>query len=506
MQLLSTIGAAVMLARASPSSGRTEVNFDFAWRFRLGRDHRPAPAPPPAPPAGCSGTFAFETANNLQCGGLSRDPSGTTAALCKQACCTDNACAVWQWSEPAQSGGCWRGFCSGTWNKNNAWVGGNRSAPYPIAPPPPPLPPNETFPETKVGYDDSSWQLVNAPHDSLINQSANKQLCPDGCSGHSYLPRYDAWYRKHFHLPSSWAADGGGAAIWLRFDGVFRETTIWLNGVNISSHISGYTSFSVRLPNALLKFADEGNVIALLSDPNRGKTGWWYEGGGLYRHVHLVRTNALHIPSDGLFAYSNMTGVATNGAAASSASVHASVAIENDGTVATAQVQARFSLFDADGHAVGPAAISAPAPVLASASNEFNAVLSNFDVEGGIKLWGPKTPVLYTLVSEVLVNGIATGDAVNRSFGFRSLHYDSKVGMHMNGQHFKWRGFCDHDNFASLGMAVPDRVKLFRAQASRSVGGNGRRTSHNAPDPVMLDIYDRVGIAVMDEVRCLQPP
>lgn len=67
-----------------------------------------------------------------------------------------------------------------------------------------------------------------------------------------------------------------------------------------------------------------------------------------------------------------------------------------------------------------------------------------------------------------------------------------------------WLGrFCDHDDFASVGMGVPDRIKLFRAQASRSVGGNGRRTSHNAPDPVMLQIYDRLGITVMDENRAI---
>ena len=89
------------------------------------------------------------------------------------------------------------------------------------------------------------------------------------------------------------------------------------------------------------------------------------------------------------------------------------------------------------------------------------------------------------------------------SFGFRSLRYDANDGYFLNGEHTKIRGFCDHNDFASVGMAVPDRVKLFRAQASRSVGGNGRRTSHNAPDPTMLEIYDRLGVNVMDENRAL---
>merc|ERR1719284_1249389 len=84
-----------------------------------------------------------------------------------------------------------------------------------------------------------------------------------------------------------------------------------------------------------------------------------------------------------------------------------------------------------------------------------------------------------------------------------SVHfdYDANDGFFLNNEHFKVRGFCDHNNFAIVGMAVPERVNLFRAQASRAVGGNGRRTSHNPPDPAMLDIYDRVGIVVMDENR-----
>eukprot|EP01047_Picozoa_sp_COSAG01_P058039 COSAG01_NODE_6787_length_3498_cov_6.123272_1_plen_193_part_00 len=147
-----------------------------------------------------------------------------------------------------------------------------------------------------------------APHDSLVGNTVSKELCPNGCSGHSYIPRYDSWYRKHFRLPSSWA---DGSAIWLYFHGTFRETTLFLNGKNISKHISGYTSFAVRLDNQPgLKHGDEENVLALFIDPNTGKTGWWYEGGGLYRHVRLVRTAPIHVAVEGVSSYSaNWTSV-----------------------------------------------------------------------------------------------------------------------------------------------------------------------------------------------------
>ena len=95
----------------------------------------------------------------------------------------------------------------------------------------------------------------------------------------------------------------------------------------------------------------------------------------------------------------------------------------------------------------------------------------------------------------------AVMDVVSETHGFRHLRYDANDGFFLNKEHFKVRGFCDHNNFAVVGMAVPDRVNLFRAQASRAVGGNGRRTSHNPPDPTMLAIYDRVGVVVMDENR-----
>merc|ERR1719236_274661 len=107
---------------------------------------------------------------------------------------------------------------------------------------------------------------------------------------------------------------------------------------------------------------------------------------------------------------------------------------------------------------------------------------------------------MYTVAVSVS-SGSTIVDAVNISTGFRSLRYEANQGFFLNEEHFKVRGFCDHTNFAVVGMAIPPRINLFRAQASRAIGGNGRRTSHNPPDTSLLDIYDRVGVVVMDENR-----
>jgi len=122
------------------------------------------------------------------------------------------------------------------------------------------------------------------------------------------------------------------------------------------------------------------------------------------------------------------------------------------------------------------------------------------------ELWTSPKPYLYNLTATVSACGSPEQaaqelDALSTTTGFRSLRYDADHGFFLNEQHYKVRGFCDHNDLANVGMAVTDRLHLFRAQASRSVGGNGRRTSHNPAAPVMLDIYDRIGITVMDENR-----
>ena len=258
-------------------AARDELSFDFGWRFRLGKSAAPLPPPPPSPPVGCTGQFAFQNASGLQCDGLAQDSNAQNAADCERDCCNDNACGVWQWAV-GQGGGCWRGQCT-TFNKEARWVGGKRTPPFGPAPTPAPPAPGTTPPEALPSYDDTGkeWSTVHAPHDSLVALPVNKALCPTGCSGRSYIPRYPSWYRKHFTLPAAWE---DGSAVHLVFDGVFRECEVWLNGKNITSHLSGYTSFVVPLSaakQAKLQFgADAQNVIAVFIDPNKGKSGWWW--------------------------------------------------------------------------------------------------------------------------------------------------------------------------------------------------------------------------------------
>lgn len=405
----------------------------------------------------------------------------------------------------------------------------------PDAPPPKNPDPGLHPAEAQTAFDDSKWEHVQLPHDGLIANSASLFACPGGCSGKSYIPRHVLWYRKSFTLPASW----NGSLIYIDFEGSFRETTVWVNGVKIAYHNCGYTPFRVRLDNLTnVRLGDSSvrmpNVLSVFVDPDNGDeggrtqgSGWWYEGGGLYRSAHLVRTHKVHLEQDGLFAYSNLTWGTSAATAPPSADfggtvaaaplrtleadvaltavLHARAAVAN-GDSAAAHVCVALSLTAPDGTPAAPTLMSAPQLVPAGTST-----VLRFDVPvASPKLWSSASPSLYSVLATVRTakDGTAHGcassaavDALSVEHGFRSLRYDADDGFFLNREHFKVRGFCDHNTFAVVGMAVPERVNLYRAQASRAIGGNGRRTSHNPPATSMLQIYDRIGVVVMDENR-----
>ena len=233
--------------------------------------------------------------------------------------------------------------------------------------------------------------------------------------------------------------------------------------------------------------------------------GRFFLAAGLYRHARLVRTASLHIAQDGLVARSVISWGAGRGEpSADAATLSATATLANAGAVATAAgAEVLFTLVDSTtGQAVGSAVSAALPPI--SPGGHFEASASI--VVASPRLWSARSPTLYTVAAQVRTGGDPQSavDEVNVTHGFRTLVFsgaDGAPSCTLNGRPFKWRGFCDHDNFAVVGMAVPDRIKLFRAQMSRAVGGNARRTSHNPPDPLMLSIYDALGTVVMDETR-----
>lgn len=371
-------------------------------------------------------------------------------------------------------------------------------------------------------FNDSLWEHVSTPHDMLITQAINES----NPSSQGFRPRNQGWYRKHFVLPSSWTSSE--SIIWLYFEGSFHVTTAWLNGQQLGApHLAGYTSFAYRLDNISgLVFGGENertggvsgkpseNVLAVHVDATQGD-GWWYEGGGLFRHYSLVRTTkAANLFADGSGVFASAFDVQpTEADGSSSATLNLTVTVANfnNDSVSTAlpfaplmrpaasasTVEAEFQLFAQDGTAFGSPfssqALPAPAP-------QGVTILRLQKPLSGLQLWSVQSPALYLLQTTVLIDGTPT-DMANTTIGFRNVMFTANSGLQLNGQHVKARGFCDHSNFGGVGSAVPDRVNLFRMQALRTVGFNAWRMAHNPPVPARLDFADALGVLIMDENR-----
>jgi beta-galactosidase len=340
------------------------------------------------------------------------------------------------------------------------------------------LPPKDTDPgrhppeaDPTYKYNPTSdWWDVQLPHDGLISNAPSQTACPDGCSGKSYIPRHVLWYRKQFSLPQEWE---GTSLVTLEFEGSFRNTTVWINGNLVANHVCGYTPFRVPLDSPNFGETNQ-NTIAVFVDPDNGDaggpskgSGWWYEGGGLYRHVKLIKTQRQHLEVDSLFAKSDIQFDQRDGTALS-AHLGLEVSVANDGAV-DENVCVSFMVWDPDGVPIQHSAEVIQQLLPAGTSGRFSETLRLYFPE----LWTSSQPNLYKVTARIVncQNNGTLLDQVSAHHGFRELGYDAERGFFLNKQHFKIRGFCDHDTFAVVGMAVPDRINLFRISSSNDVYG-----------------------------------
>ena len=274
---------------------------------------------------------------------------------------------------------------------------------------------------------------------------------------HGYLPRNASWYRKHFYLPKEWQADGG--ATFIHFEGVFHHSTIFLNGQYLMSHECGYTGFDVRLDNAsAIRYGPNAqNVLALRADASFG-SGHWYEGGGIYRPVHLEHVAPTHITRHGLFVPPESDG----------RSVSASAELETFKTHGESAATVRFSLFEIGAVKPGsvPLATATSAEVAIDSRGTVTAEARLTPPHTALRLWTTKNPQQYSVLAEVVVQGQVV-DSVRVSVGFRVTTVSGNDGtapFTLNGESLHFRGFSHHNSIGGLGVAIPERVQLFRVQ------------------------------------------
>ena len=183
------------------------------------------------------------------------------------------------------------------------------------------------------GFDDHGWRQVHLPHDYVVEGT----FTSNANAGHGSLPTPPAWYRKTFTLPPAAA----GKSVWIDFDGVFRDSLVYLNGKQLGEHKSGYTSFRYDITPAV-NFKGE-NVLAVRVNPKHFE-GWWYEGGGIYRHVWLNLANFVHVAPWGTFVSADLPEPAADGIPAA-ATIHIKTKLANAGA-APAQCQIVSRLVD----------------------------------------------------------------------------------------------------------------------------------------------------------------
>jgi beta-galactosidase len=336
-------------------------------------------------------------------------------------------------------------------------------------------------------FSDATWRQVNLPHDWAVELPFDPKASADHgfkALGDGFPQNNIGWYRRTFTLP----ATDAGQRLWLEFDGVFRDATVFVNGWFVGHHEGGYNGFRYDITDVANCGGE--NVLAVRVDASQTE-GWFYEGAGIYRHVWLVKTAPLAVAPDGVFVYSRFP----DNVPAGPATLHFEAKLLNAQPV-PAEATVAWSVTDPEGRIVASASQPAQVPGASSATVRATAAVA------APELWSPETPRLYHLVTTVTSGGQTT-DRTATEFGIRTVGFDANRGFLLNGKPYELKGTCNHQDHAGVGVAVPDRVQYFRVARLKAMGANAWRTAHNPPTPELLEACDRLGMLVMDESRLL---
>jgi beta-galactosidase len=334
-------------------------------------------------------------------------------------------------------------------------------------------------------YDDTKWRKVDLPHDWSIEDLPNQ--IPDSVIGPfskaavskqagGFMVGGTAWYRKHFTL----GQNSAGKQVFIRFDGVYRNADVWINGHHLGFHPYGYTSFYYELSAFPLQGKD--NVIAVRVR-NDGVNSRWYSGSGIYRHVWLTTVNPTHIETWGTYITTPRVSEST-----------ANVAIQTDirRTPGIAPLTLLTELYAPSGKLAGTGRQK-----LLTTSDSTQRVKQTISVAMP-QLWSLEKPQLYHATVKIM-QGDKVIDETTTPFGIRTIHFDTQTGFTLNGQPIKLHGGCIHHDNGPLDSAAIDRAEERKIELLKQQGYNAIRLSHNPPSPQLLDACDRLGILVIDE-------
>ncbi len=338
----------------------------------------------------------------------------------------------------------------------------------------------------KVDFDDSKWQSVSIPHDwaiygpfdrsndlqnvAITQNFENQASVKTGRTGG--LPYVGiGWYRTTFDAPV-------GQTVNLLFDGAMSEARVYVNGEEVCFWPYGYNSFHCDVTR-FLNADGKNNQLAVRLE-NKPQSSRWYPGAGLYRNVHVISTNTVHIPVWG-------TQLTTPFVSDSLASIHLKTKIEGSGNRKIRLVTKILS----------------PTGDLLATRDDSRQISHNQPFEQNLnisnpQLWTPETPVLYQAISQVFVEGVQVDQYATR-FGVRTLQIIPDKGFYLNGQHRKFQGVCNHHDLGPLGAAINVAALRYQLQLLKDMGCDAIRTAHNMPAPELVQLCDEVGFMMMLE-------
>ena len=276
-------------------------------------------------------------------------------------------------------------------------------------------------------FDDSGWRMLDLPHDWSIEGefSESNPATPGGGA----LPGGTGWYRKTFRIEPSKKEK----LIYIEFDGVYRNSEVWINGNYLGKRPYGYSSFRYEL-TPYLNYGDQMNVLAVKVDNSQQPNSRWYSGSGIYRNVWLVSTGKIAIDHWGTF-------ITSHEVKKESALLRISVRVRNS-SGSTAETKLVTSLYDAGNRKI----VSSVSPAI-KLSDTVKTMTQELKVTKP-NLWSVDNPYLYRVVTEV-VSGGRVADRYETLTGIRSFIFDSKQGFFLNGKPLKILGVCNHHDLGT---------------------------------------------------------
>ena len=350
----------------------------------------------------------------------------------------------------------------------------------------PPGDPGGAVSFVRADFDDSPWRTVNLPHDWAIEGPFLREG-PYGGMGRlrSWGP---AWYRKRLEIP----VRDTGRSLFLDVDGAMSYATVWLNGRLVGGWPYGYSSWRVDLTPYVIPGRPNQLAIRLDNPPESSR---WYPGAGLYRNVWLTKTSRVHVGQWGTF-------VRTPQVSAVSATIELDTSIDNDtDSVQTVDAATQVYELNEDGVRIGLPIATITNPRTQIAAHGEMAVHGSGAISHP-RLWGPpprQHPNRYIAITTLSQAGRII-DRYETRFGVRSLRFDPNEGLYVNGERVPLNGVNLHHDLGALGSAFNYRAAERQLEKLQAMGANALRMSHNPPAPQMLELADRMGFLVVDEI------